>query len=61
MGGRSMDVDWQADRDRWLALFVALRHETRAGMCALPMSRLVQETARSFSRWRRAPATVGYD
>jgi hypothetical protein len=29
-----MDVDWQADLDRWLAPFVAaLRHKTRARMC----------------------------
>jgi len=34
MEGRSMDVDWQADLDRWLAPFVAaLRHKTRARMC----------------------------
>lgn len=29
-----MDMDWQADLDRWLAPFVAaLRHKTRARMC----------------------------
>src|ERR1700739_709970 len=34
MEGRSMDVDWQADLDRWLApCAAALRHKTRARMC----------------------------
>jgi hypothetical protein len=34
MEGRSMDVDWQTDLDRWLAPFVAaLGHKTRARMC----------------------------
>ncbi len=31
-----MDVDWQADLDRWLGPFVAaLGHKTRARMCPL--------------------------
>src|SRR6202051_2302323 len=34
MEGRSMDVDWQTDLDRWLAPVVAaLRHKTRARVC----------------------------
>jgi SRSO17 transposase len=42
MEGRSMDVDWQADLDRWLAPFVAaLRHRTRARMCPLYVAGLI--------------------
>ena len=37
-----MDVDWQADLDRWLAPFVAaLRHKTRARMCPLYVAGLI--------------------
>jgi hypothetical protein len=37
-----MDVDWRADRDRWLAPFVAaLRHKTRAGICPLYVAGLI--------------------
>ena len=42
MEGRSMDVDWQADLDRWLAPFVAaLRHKTRARMCPAYIAGLI--------------------
>src|SRR5476649_3025508 len=42
MEDRSMDVDWQADLDRWLAPFVAaLRHKTRARMCPLYVAGLI--------------------
>src|SRR6201991_795571 len=42
MEGRSMNVDWQADLDRWLAPFVAaLRHKTRARMCPLYVAGLI--------------------
>ena len=42
MGGRSMDVDWQADLDRWLAPFVAaLRHKTQARMCPFYVAGLI--------------------
>jgi SRSO17 transposase len=37
-----MDVDWQADLDRWLAPFVAaLRHKTRAQMCPAYIAGLI--------------------
>ncbi len=56
MEGRSMDVDWQTDLDRWLTPFVAaLRHKTRARMCPAYIAGLIGPgTARAFSRWRRA-------
>src|SRR5258707_15097919 len=42
MEGRSMDVDWQADLDRWLAPFVAaLGHKTRGRMCPLYVAGLI--------------------
>src|SRR5258708_23569159 len=42
MEGRSMDVDWQADLDRWLAPFVAaLRHKTRGRICPLYVAGLI--------------------
>ena len=42
MEGRSMDVDWQTDLDRWLAPFVAaLRHKTRALMCPAYIAGLI--------------------
>src|SRR6267378_4849950 len=42
MEGRSMDVDWRADLDRWLAPFVAaLRHKTRARMCPAYIAGLI--------------------
>ena len=37
-----MDVDWQADLDRWLAPFVAaLRHKSRARMCPAYIAGLI--------------------
>jgi hypothetical protein len=37
-----MDMDWQADLDRWLAPFVAaLRHRTRARMCPAYIAGLI--------------------
>ena len=37
-----MDMDWQADLDRWLAPFVAaLRHKTRAQMCPAYIAGLI--------------------
>ncbi len=42
MEGRAMDVDWQADLDRWLVPFVAaLRHKTRARMCPAYIAGLI--------------------
>jgi SRSO17 transposase len=42
MEGPAMDVDWQADLDRWLAPFVAaLRHKTRARMCPAYIAGLI--------------------
>jgi SRSO17 transposase len=42
MEGRPMDMDWQADLDRWLAPFVAaLRHKTRARMCPAYIAGLI--------------------
>src|ERR1035438_1497825 len=42
MEGRSVDMDWQADLDRWLAPFVAaLRHKTRARMCPAYVAGLI--------------------
>jgi hypothetical protein len=37
-----MDVDWQADLDRWLAPFdAALRHKTQARMCPFYVAGLI--------------------
>jgi hypothetical protein len=37
-----MDLDWQADLDRWLAPFVAaLRHKTSAQMCPAYIAGLI--------------------
>src|SRR5271165_5574161 len=63
MGGRSMDVDWQADLDRWLAPFVAaLRHKTRARMCPLYVAGLIGPGDRKSVQPMAARAgEVGYD
>ena len=63
MGGRSMDVDWQADLDRWLAPFVAaLRHKTRARMCPFYVAGLIGPGDRKSVQPMAARAgEVGYD
>ena len=63
MGGRSMDVDWQADLDRWLAPFVAaLRHKTRARMCPFYVAGLIGPGDRKSVQPMAARASeVGYD
>ena len=63
MGGRSMDVDWQADLDRWLAPFVAaLRHKTRARMCPFYVAGLIGPGDRKSIQPMAARASeVGYD
>src|ERR1700733_8455516 len=61
--GRSMDVDWKADLDRWLAPFVAaLRHKTRARMCPLYVAGLIGPGDRKSAQPMAARASeVGYD
>ena len=63
MGGRSMDVDWQADLDRWLAPFVAaLRHKTRARMCPFYVAGLIGPGDRKSVQPMAARANeVGYE
>src|SRR5664280_2452849 len=63
MEGRPMDVDWQADLDRWLAPFVAaLRHKTRARMCPLYVAGLIGPGDRKSVQPMAARASgVGYD
>ena len=63
MEGRSMDVDWQADLDRWLAPFVAaLRHKTRGRMCPLYVAGLIGPGDRKSVQPMAARAgEVGYD
>jgi SRSO17 transposase len=58
-----MDVDWQADLDRWLTPFVAaLRHKTRARMCPLYVAGLIGPGDRKSVQPMAARASgVGYD
>ncbi len=58
-----MDVDWQADLDRWLAPFVAaLRHKTRAQMCPFYVAGLIGPGDRKSVQPMAARAgKVGYD
>ncbi|MFD1984520.1 IS701 family transposase [Mesorhizobium newzealandense] len=58
-----MDVDWQADLDRWLAPFVAaLRHKTRARMCPAYIAGLIGPGDRKSVQPMAARAgEVGYD
>ena len=58
-----MDVDWQADLDRWLAPFVAaLRHKTRARMCPFYVAGLIGPGDRKSVQPMAARASeVGYD
>jgi len=58
-----MDVDWQADLDRWLAPFVAaLRHKTRARMCPFYVAGLIGPGDRKSVQPMAARAgEVGYD
>jgi SRSO17 transposase len=58
-----MDVDWQADLDRWLAPFVAaLRHKTRGRMCPLYVAGLIGPGDRKSVQPMAARAgEVGYD
>src|SRR5258707_8143463 len=61
--GRSMDGDWRADLDRWLAPFVAaLRHKTRARMCPAYIAGLIGPGDRKSVQPMAARAgEVGYD
>src|SRR5882757_9928688 len=63
MEGRSMDVDWRADLDRWLAPFVAaLRHKTRARMCPAYIAGLIGPGDRkSVQPMAGRTGEVGYD
>jgi SRSO17 transposase len=58
-----MDVDWQADLDRWLEPFVAaLRHKTRARMCPAYIAGLIGPGDRKSVQPMAARAgEVGYD
>lgn len=58
-----MDMDWQADLDRWLAPFVtALRHKTRARMCPAYVAGLIGPGDRKSVQPMAARAgAVGYD
>ena len=58
-----MDVEWQADLDRWLAPFVAaLRHKTRARMCPFYVAGLIGPRDRKSVQPMAARAgEVGYD
>src|SRR5689334_8053806 len=60
---RSMDVDWQADLDRWLAPFVAaLRHKTRAQMCPAYIAGLIGPGDRkSVQPMAMRAGEIGYD
>ena len=58
-----MEVDWQADLDRWLAPFVAvLRHKTRARMCPAYVAGLIGPGDRkSIQPMASRAVEVGYD
>ena len=58
-----MDVDWQADLDRWLAPFVAaLRHKTRAQMCPAYIAGLIGPGDRkSVQPMAMRAGEIGYD
>src|ERR1700721_4027804 len=58
-----MDVDWQADLNRWLAPFVtALRHKTRARKCPLYVPGFICPGDRKSVQTSAARASgVGYD
>ena len=58
-----MDVDWQADLDRWLARFVAaLRHKTRARMCPFCVAGLIGPGDReSVQPMAVRAGEIGYD
>src|ERR1700727_4064140 len=58
-----MDVDWQADLNRWLAPFVtALRYKTRARICPLYVAGLSGPGDRKSVQPMAARASgVGYD
>lgn len=58
-----MDMDWQADLDRWLAPFVAaLRHNTRARMCPAYVAGLIGPGDRkSVQPMAARVGEVGYD
>ena len=63
MEGRSRDVDWQTDLDRWLAPFlVALGHKVRARMCPLYVAGLIGPGDRkSVQPMATRAGEVGYD
>jgi len=58
-----MDVEWQADLERWLAPFIAaLRHKTRARMCPAYIAGLIGPGDRKSVQPMAARAgEVGYD
>ena len=58
-----MDMDWQADLERWLAPFVAaLRHKSRGRMCPLYVAGLIGPGDRKSVQPMAARADeVGYD
>lgn len=58
-----MDVDWQADIEHWLELFVAaLRYKTRARMCPAYIAGLIGPGDRMSVQPMAARAgEVGYD
>src|SRR5471032_898540 len=63
MEGRSMDMEWQGDLNRWLAPFVAaLGHKTRKRMCPLYVAGLIGPGDRkSVQPMAARAAEVGYD
>ena len=62
-GESIIEVDWQADLDRWLAPFVAvLRHKTRARMCPAYVAGLIGPGDRkSIQPMASRGVEVGYD
>jgi SRSO17 transposase len=63
MEGRPMDLDWQADLDRWLEPFItALGHKTRARMCPAYIAGLIGPGDRkSVQPMAKRTGQVGYD
>jgi len=58
-----MDVDWQADLDRWLAPFLeVLQHKTRARMCPAYVAGLIGAGDRkSVQPMAMRAGEIGYD
>jgi SRSO17 transposase len=63
MEGRLMDLDWQADLDRWLEPFItALGHKTRARMCPAYIAGLIGPGDRkSVQPMAMRTGEIGYD